>query len=93
VQNELAKKLLKYAYHGEFTLKKICDLHKDTKQTEIKHFYKKTIQKGLLFMLDIFSLHNIYTLTDQIKHFIADSDKHSVLTQLKKNILLDPKPN
>ena len=40
---KIGQKLLRYAYHGEYTIKKICDLNKEIKQIEIKQFYKKAI--------------------------------------------------
>ena len=42
-------------------------------------------------MMDMFSLNNIYILTDKIHEFIADSEKNSFLTQIKNSIILEHK--
>jgi hypothetical protein len=42
-------------------------------------------------MLDMFSLSNVYILTDKIHEFLNDSDKTVILTQVKNSILLEGK--
>jgi hypothetical protein len=74
VESGLARQLLIYAYSGVFTFKKICRLHPEKKESDISSFYSKAIEKGVVFMLDMISLNNVYVLTEKISKYISDSD-------------------
>lgn len=67
--------MLYYAYKGMFTFKKICKLHPDKKETDIAKFYSIAIDKGVVFMVDMISLNNVYVLTDKITKYVSDTDE------------------
>lgn len=72
IQSDLGKKLMVYACEGVLTFRKICKLHSDRKESELKEFYEVAIKKGMVFMLDLFLLTNVYALGEGILDLVAD---------------------
>ena len=72
---------MRYAYRGVYTFKKICKIHSDKQEADIKKFYSIAIQKGLVFMLDMIHLHNVYVLNQNMMDFIRETEE----SQIKMN--------
>lgn len=70
VESPFGRELLRYAFKGVFTFKKICKLHLDRKEGDIKAFYEIAVRKGLVFMLDMVNLNNVYVLTQKIFDYV-----------------------
>jgi predicted peroxiredoxin len=60
---------LSYAKVGDYNIKKICQLEKDEKS--VYKYYKKCMEMGIVFMVDMFSLENRYCLTPQIHKYVG----------------------
>jgi hypothetical protein len=62
VESEFGRKLLWYAYEGLYCFKKICRLHPDRNE-DIRAFYEKGVERGMVFILDMVNINNVYALT------------------------------
>ena len=63
IESETGQQLLWYAYRGIYTFKKICKLHPDKKENDILAFYLSAVKKGVVFIVDMINMNNVYVLT------------------------------
>lgn len=92
VESRLGQQLLRYALAGTYTFRKICRLHRDRKEGELRDFYLKACEKGVVFLLEPLSLNNYYALTPAIRDYLPDQPKHTQMSVLARAIALKDPP-
>jgi hypothetical protein len=63
-------------------------LHRDRKEGELRDFYMKGCEKGVVFLLDLLSLNNCYALTPAIREYLPDQPRHGQLAGLAKAVAI-----
>ena len=67
---------MEYAYKGEYSMKKIYKTQDKYEEDYINKYYQKAIKMGIVFMVDIFDIHNRYALTPEILKYSTKSREH-----------------